>query len=418
MSKKCDKKLIDKVQAFFQKFCLFSVALLIVFLPISPAAVESSIGLLFLCAVITVSIKRPGFRVIQRFFSFPINLLALVFLFCFTLSFLASGEFLQKSIGAWLSKWMEAVIVFFIIQMFVRRASLKVFFTSFFISGALLFMDGIYQKITGVDFLRQRPLIRSGNSQAGITASLKHYNSFGLYSAVYLFLFQGVSRFFYARKVLFLASLLGILLGITSLLFSYSRGAWVSFIVVLTMALFFVTEKKIRRKILIFLSIFILLILSTPFLRDRLLWVFFEKEGLGSGRFLLWKPSFAMIKDSPLIGQGLGLFMDRLKDYWMCENCNKAQYAHNSYLQVFAETGLIGAGTFFWFLFELMRRSCQYIRRGHLDFSFLSIFLGVAVFLIHAFFDNHFFSLQLSTLFWVLAGALTALLREEEGFPK
>jgi putative inorganic carbon (hco3(-)) transporter len=81
------------------------------------------------------------------------------------------------------------------------------------------------------------------------------------------------------------------------------------------------------------------------------------------------------------------------------------QYAHNCYLQILAETGLIGLMTFLWFLFELIRNGYKKIKTNN-DLISLGLFTGFLAFLIHMFFDTQMYSLKLSMLFWILAAFL------------
>ena len=59
-------------------------------------------------------------------------------------------------------------------------------------------------------------------------------------------------------------------------------------------------------------------------------------------RYSLWEAGLAMWRDNPLAGVGIGQFPYRLKDY----DIRRFLGAHNMYIQVLAETGLIGATLF------------------------------------------------------------------------
>lgn len=58
-------------------------------------------------------------------------------------------------------------------------------------------------------------------------------------------------------------------------------------------------------------------------------------------RFLNWKTAFAIWRDHPFIGTGLGTFGAMYPQY-MQPGANEAQYAHNTYLQFGAELGILG----------------------------------------------------------------------------
>ena len=137
---------------------------------------------------------------------------------------------------------------------------------------------------------------------------------------------------------------------------------------------------------------------------ERFVYIF--KKGGDATRFQIWSAAIAMFKDSFLLGKGLGSFMGCFRQY---SNLS-IQYAHNCYLQILAETGLIGLLAFLWFLGEIILGSYKELR---LKFNslFLGLFSAFLAFLIHIFFDTQLYALKLSILFWVLASFLTIYTR-------
>jgi O-antigen ligase len=82
-------------------------------------------------------------------------------------------------------------------------------------------------------------------------------------------------------------------------------------------------------------------------------------------------------------------------------------YAHNCYLQIWAETGifslfsfLIFAGSLFWFGIKSFLAKKDYLLIG--------LLAGISAYLAHAFFDTALYSLPLAFLFWILAGLILA----------
>lgn len=84
-------------------------------------------------------------------------------------------------------------------------------------------------------------------------------------------------------------------------------------------------------------------------------------------RLLIWEGALKMIKENPLWGMGIGTFSVYFPDYqpilfsWITsERREFAYHAHNEYLELTAETGLLGLGAFGWLLiicFSRARRS-------------------------------------------------------------
>jgi O-antigen ligase len=82
-------------------------------------------------------------------------------------------------------------------------------------------------------------------------------------------------------------------------------------------------------------------------------------------RGILMDRSLEMLKTSPLFGVGLGNFIPTLAQSQMpLTVTTQLQPAHNIFLLVAAETGLIGLGFFVWFLWKTFRRIKNYESRS------------------------------------------------------
>jgi O-antigen ligase len=382
--------IIDKVAFFF-------FIVLVFFLPISKAAIESSFGFIFLMFIIRMLLKRPTYKEIQIFFKNRINLSLLIFYVCIGLSLIISGPLFKKSLHAWIFKWGEGFLLFYFAQIFLRWKHIKILLSVFIFSTFIICIDGLYQKISGIDFMRGFDVIKTENF-AAIRASFSHYNDFASFIVAMFFINCGILlyiRKFWLKLVLALLSLLIVV----NLLFTYSRAAWVSFLVVCLLLVMFSPDKKTKLLLASFMAIFILGVIGMPSLRERFLLI--VRRGGAAGRFEMWKAAILMFKDSPLLGKGLGTFMDYLPKY---SNLG-SQYTHNCYLQILAETGLLGLVSFLWFLGEIITRCYKRLIKNF-DILFLGVFLGFLAFLIHSFFDTQLYSLKLSILFWLLASFL------------
>ena len=95
-----------------------------------------------------------------------------------------------------------------------------------------------------------------------------------------------------------------------------------------------------------------------------------------------------------------------------------AQYAHNCYLQIWAETGLLSLSCFFLFLGTILAAGKKALNIQPLmpaSYVTAATMSGIIAFLVHGFFDVHFYSAQLSALFWLMAGLLFAEIRISPG---
>lgn len=131
----------------------------------------------------------------------------------------------------------------------------------------------------------------------------------------------------------------------------------------------------------------------------------FEPGGSASDRWYMWQSAVLMIQDRPLFGQGLNTFMANYLNYWVGGE-RQPRYAHNCYLQIAAETGIVGLGFFLGVL------ACLFIRlaRGVMSLPLRDCLLlvgmagGTLAFAAHAAIDTNFYALRQAVLFWVCAG--------------
>lgn len=376
------------------EFCLYG---LIFFIPISKAA----IGIFFTLALLFFIIKKalkPDFKFIQSKEYFFL----LLFIVFSAFSLVNGGIYLKKSFIALFFKWTKYLLMFIVAEdtfyepKRIWRALVILLFTS-----GLITCDSLFQLHTGTDFLRHKTLIGlSGMDAYAITSSFNHYNDLGAYLTMILMLIFGLlvsGRLNLFSKIVL--SILQIFL-LACLLLTFSRGAWLAFIIA-TISMVFLSKRI--SIFMIFFIIFIILLTFLPQMQERV-YLIFNEGGDNTGRLILWKAAFRMIKDNPLLGKGIGTFMDYCPIYAP----SNYQYAHNCYLQIWAETGIFSLISFLAFLYLLLSNAIKAFRKTG-DFLLLGLICGIFGFLVHSFFDTHFYSLQLSALFWSMAGIIHSL---------
>jgi O-antigen ligase len=135
-----------------------------------------------------------------------------------------------------------------------------------------------------------------------------------------------------------------------------------------------------------------------------------------AGRLEAWRNSWRMFRDHPVAGVGLGAFPTVYPAYGQSSAYReRLEQAHNDYLQLLTDGGIIGGAIGLWFLVELLllaRRQWQRISAdqtvSRLERS-LTIGSSVAILglLIHSFTD---FNLQITSnaLFFLIMVAIAA----------
>ena len=127
-------------------------------------------------------------------------------------------------------------------------------------------------------------------------------------------------------------------------------------------------------------------------------------------RSAMWQSAIHMIHDRPFLGHGLNTFMANYLDYWVGGE-RQPRYAHNCYLQVAAETGIVGLLAFVGLLGALFARLMGVMRQPQFRESLLvaGLLAGLVAFAIQAGVDTNFYSLRQAALFWTLAGLAVGL---------
>ena len=226
------------------------------------------------------------------------------------------------------------------------------------------------------------------------------------------------------------AGLANLFLLLPCLFWNSSRIAWVA--VVLSIASGIIVKKK--KAALLSLAVLILLLSITflfPKTRDRIKTIPFPSEW--SNRMPLYRSAFAIFRDYPALGAGIGMFEKVLhrpkyelpKDYPVPKELNL--HAHNTYLEVAAEMGIAGLFTFLWIFAVFFTMAWHWTRgstgSGSPKNENHAIFLGLAgsivAMLIFAFGTTIItVGITVSSYFWFLMGLAAGLFAREEPAPK
>ncbi|MDD5679960.1 MAG: O-antigen ligase family protein [Candidatus Omnitrophica bacterium] len=381
-------KLADKVAEY-------SLYALIFTLPVSKSMVE----IFFTIALVSWLVKRlllKSFTPVRTELNIPIA----VFVLIGFLSMLTSVSLLL-SLKGFFFKLFEWVMIYFIVtEMINTRKKLNNTILIMLAAAFIMSIDGIFQAITGKDFFLNY------SSVAGyiIRASFDSPNGFGVWVVVMLILAASLACFSENKK----RHLLWILICplIFCLVSTYSRGAWAAGFLSLIFLGF------IRSKKLFLIAVVLLLIL--PFIMpasvkqraDSIMKI----SRTNTDRFTLWQEALNITRDFPLLGSGINTYASVAPRYKLTEVTGV--YPHNSYLQMSAESGLLGVGAFLWVLVALFKTSLVNVKRlnNKLCGAVLpGLLAGLFGLLIHSFVDTDIYSLQLGNLIWFLMGLIIAV---------
>ena len=176
-----------------------------------------------------------------------------------------------------------------------------------------------------------------------------------------------------------------------ALLLTKSAGPLLS--IFLSLLIFIMLSKLINKRTFLMLSILLLVIMAIFILRS-LKTVYFTTFAFSiQNRFNYWQRTLTLILKHPLRGIGLGNlpFVG-------------SKFVHNSYLQIWAEIGLLGIVSFLGFLYNSFK--AIQLKRLAVDKLYAGLAIAHLGFLIHNFIDFSFFLPEVSIFWWIILGLL------------
>ncbi len=244
---------------------------------------------------------------------------------------------------------------------------------------------------------------RSFDSQARVFSTFGNPDFLGAYLCMLLPLFCASAlepgRTF-QRAFSVVLSLLAMLI----LIWTGSRGAWAGSVVGLSVWLYMeLPGLEFRRRRIVFAG-FAVAATAAVFNASSIT----ESIGRHTDRPLLWRGAMTMIRQRPLFGFGLGSFAAEFPAFAPASFAHRmsldntfAEHAHCEYLNVAAETGVLGAGAFVWLIAYILRSAFFSSSAGGLWKAVPAALLAA---LVHAAFDRNFRLASTAVPFWLLSG--------------
>ena len=215
---------------------------------------------------------------------------------------------------------------------------------------------------------------------------------------VNLCLFAGLGYFFVSKKT---ASKIwigaGVALMIAAVDVSFSRGAYAGLIAGgLFFAVVFLKRTGMLGKALVAVVLFaaLLLAFNSNVVSQRLASSFNLKEGSNAERYKNWVQAADMVRDYPLGGVGLGNYARTVDP---TASNRSSIYAHNLFLDIAAETGMLNAATFFILILFAVWRNVK-----NNNMTSLGLAAGLVAFFVHSLFDTAIYSPQVLTMFLII----------------
>ncbi|MCL6590493.1 MAG: O-antigen ligase family protein [Firmicutes bacterium] len=202
-------------------------------------------------------------------------------------------------------------------------------------------------------------------------------------------------------------------LGVTlaALLANKSRGAWLGFFVMLLC--FGFLNRKFRIIAAIILAILIIVFLTLPAMQTRILSLTPANQ---LDRILMYQATLKMIQDYPVFGIGAGVYPYVFPEYQIKDPRvvpENHPFAHNLFLQLAAEFGLVGLVIFCTILGLIIFMSFKLARtQNHFYQGIFAALIGV---LIHQQVDLPIWGFDIGGAFWLLFGLIIGFYQFEFG---
>jgi O-antigen ligase len=335
---------------------------------------------------------------------------------------LFTGNNIQVTLGDYLN-FISYIILFFIVLNFIKtEKEFNVVIKIFFVTS---FLIAFYTLVQYYGFDPYYGYLGQLTSTIGQKNWISNYLAMIFPIAFSFFLLEknknNKTAYFILLVILYIA-----------LLICQSRGIWISIGITFIFAIFVITKYKLwilckenKKWLFALLIIFIIItvIYSTENLINKSQLTVTERalstfdviqDPSINARFHIWRITFEMIKDSPVLGLGIGTYKYHYLNYQADYLQNhpqdirfigKAAEAHNEYLQLAAEIGIVGLGAFSVIIFLFYFSIYQYFERNKINENILVIIgllMGITCFLIHCLFTFPFHVPVLGATFFIL----------------
>jgi O-antigen ligase len=137
---------------------------------------------------------------------------------------------------------------------------------------------------------------------------------------------------------------------------------------------------------------------------------------LTSGRLAFWKAAVNIFLGHPLAGVGLDAFGDAYSSYDLSSGKFRVEQAHNDYLQILADAGILGFACVASFIYLFVKKSLRTVRESHSGFrrgAAIGAFAGCVAVMVHSFVDFPLRTPANAFVFLLLAAIAVVPIHEE-----
>lgn len=308
------------------------IAAFIIMSFVSIAVGNIFLGILTLCFFIEIYRKQVKFNYAYKGYFIAIG----VFVITMLISAVFSGDIaygLKRWADMWIWRFMPFIVVIFLLNNCIDAK--KVMLTAF----VGITLTSVYAICQGL----------SGLSRAN--GFYGHPMTLGGWLCIFLPLLliefferQLLGKYYWLAGLAFCICSAG-------LVFNATRGAWLAVAIVSAVLLIYYMFKSKRNLAvsIIFVALISIVLVNNPKFMHRLDTIDdFDKYQSNTERILMWQSAWNMFKDHPILGVGLGQYKENYQQKYISPEAKEPQlsHAHNNFLQMLAENGIVGFAGF------------------------------------------------------------------------
>lgn len=338
----------------------------------------------------------------------PIDSYLLLFMACGFFLMCAVSPYPSIAFAGYRAVCQYMLWFFLMIRLCQNDGDFKTFYYSFVALGLLLALHGIYQYIIAVPI----PSGWVSQTEAGVrTRVFSIIGSPNILGSLFILTAPMAAALAYYFKDIRAKLAAWAVVGCMclSLLFTFSRGAWVGTAVAVLVFAIFID----RRLIALMGGVGACALFFVPSIASRITYLFtsdYAVASMAGGRMIRWETGKLLLSESnPLLGFGLGRFGGAVAmQNQILEVTDEFEYFYmdNYYLKTAVEMGYIGLAFFIVLLFGLLLWSLRSAGRNSGDRMTLlgqAMVAGMCGVLVHCYFENIFEVPYMTSYFWAIA---------------
>ncbi len=349
---------------------------------------------------------------VKRFINNPFIIpLALFFIAGVMSIFIAPDKIV--SLGIFKAYFFDAILFFFLFVSIVRKEKeIRGSIISVTIGAVVSSLIGLIQYFCFPYFLQEGRIVSLFSSPNYLSLFITPV----IFLAFYLFKYKVNSRVMITKINFF--QYLALLILVITLVFTYSRGAWLAFLISLLFYIGLIIAKRIKQGrtivaagfIIGLLLVFLFITKGSYFLNivpnDRII----KSDDV---RIEIWKTSLEIGRNNWILGIGLGNFQDYFGEY-TSDRINYSEYItphaltpHNMFLNIWLQVGLLGLLGILGLLGAFFLCGWRMLRANFL----LSIVLltSMVAIITQGLVDSSIWKNDLMIYFWFLIGLMSVI---------